>query len=95
MEDIMQAPNTPPPNKPESGCFDHLITEDDYARIRQVSVRTCQRDRHLRNSAPFIKVGRRVYYRIEAVKNWLIEHETSGPDTRALRSRVRRTGGRS
>jgi len=40
-----------------------------------VSLRTCQRDRQLRQSPPFVVIGRRVYYRIEAVRDWLLARE--------------------
>jgi len=42
---------------------------------RGVSLRTCQRDRQLRQSPPFVVIGRRVYYRIEAVRDWLLARE--------------------
>jgi hypothetical protein len=54
-----------------------LVEEAEYARVRRVSVRTCQRDRHLRISPPYIKLGRRVYYRAEAIQAWLLSNETT------------------
>jgi hypothetical protein len=51
------------------------ISEASYAEIRGTSVRTCQRDRQLRKSPPFVRLGRRVFYRIEAVQTWLISNE--------------------
>ena len=52
-----------------------FITEDDYAARRGVSLRTCQRDRQLRQAPPFVVIGRRVYYRVDAVRDWLIARE--------------------
>jgi hypothetical protein len=51
------------------------ISEAAYAQIRGTSVRTCQRDRQLRKSPPFVRLGRRVFYRIQAVQAWLISNE--------------------
>ena len=55
-----------------------FISEAEYAARRGVSVRTCQRDRQLGQAPPFVIVGRRVYYRIEAVKEWLRARERRG-----------------
>jgi hypothetical protein len=51
------------------------VSEPVYAQIRGTSVRTCQRERQLRKSPPFVRLGRRVFYRIEAVQTWLISNE--------------------
>jgi len=51
------------------------ISEEDYAAQRGVSIRTAQRDRQLRQSPPFIRLGRKIYYRIEGLKEWLREQE--------------------
>ena len=61
---------TPPPD-----FLDGFISEEEYAARRGVSLRTCQRDRQLRQSPPFVVIGRRVYYRIEAVRDWLLARE--------------------
>ncbi|MGH6991552.1 MAG: hypothetical protein ACREE3_16760, partial [Stellaceae bacterium] len=55
-----------------------FISEEDYAARRGVSIRTCQRDRQLHLSPPYVVIGRRVYYRVEAVRDWLIAREHSG-----------------
>ena len=65
--------------------FDGYITEAEYARQRSVSVRTCQRDRALRQAPPHVILGKRVFYRIDAVRAWLEVQE---------RSVDRHTGGR-
>jgi hypothetical protein len=51
------------------------ILEGDYAARRGVSLRTCQRDRQLRQSPPYVVIGRQVFYRIEAIRDWLIARE--------------------
>ena len=67
-----------------------FISEEDYAARRGVSLRTCQRDRQLRQSPPYVVIGRQVYYRIEAVRAWLLARERSG-ERKPVASRV---GGR-
>ncbi len=64
-------PSTPP-------MLEGYLPESEYARQRGVSVRTCQRDRALRQSPPYIVIGRQVYYRIEAVREWLVARENHG-----------------
>lgn len=54
-----------------------FISEKDYAARRGVSLRTCQRDRQLRQAPPFVLLGRQVHYRIDAVRDWLIAREQS------------------
>ena len=62
-----------------------LVSEADWAQERGDSVRTLQRERALGISAPFIKIGRRVYYRRAAIEEWLLAKEIIPP-----RSPVRR-----
>jgi hypothetical protein len=67
------------------------ISEQEYARQRGVSLRTCQRERALRKSAPHVVLGKNVYYRIAAVREWLVRQERSfSDDTRPLGKRGRR-----
>jgi hypothetical protein len=51
------------------------VSEPVYAHVRGTSVRTCQRDRQLRKSPPFVRLGRRVFYRVEAIQAWLVANE--------------------
>ena len=67
--------------------FDGYIDEHEYCRQRGVSLRTAQRDRQLRQSPPYITVGKRVLYRIEAVRDWLIARERTA-DRRPTAPRV-------
>ena len=66
----------PAPATPD--FLEGFIAEEDYAARRGVSLRTCQRDRQPRQSPPYVVIGRQVYYRIEAVRAWLLARERSG-----------------
>lgn len=52
-----------------------FISEEEYARQRGVTIRTCQRDRQLRQAPPYVKLGRCIFYRIDAIHEWLIRNE--------------------
>ncbi|WP_136649735.1 transcriptional regulator [Paracoccus aeridis] len=56
-----------------------LISEADYAAQRGVSARTIQRERALRIGPPFIKMGRRIFYRPAAIESWLLAKEQAQP----------------
>jgi hypothetical protein len=58
-----------------------FVSEADYAARRGVSVRTCVRDRQMRQAPPYVRFGRRVYYRIEAVREWLVKNEHAADRT--------------
>lgn len=68
-----------------------FVSEEEYARRRGVSLRTCQRDRQLRQAPPYVQFGRRIYYRVEAVREWLKKHEREAGRTPAA---PRARGGR-
>lgn len=70
-----------------SGILDGYIAEAEYAKQRGVSVRTCQRDRQLRQSPPYMVIGNQVYYRIEAIRAWLRARERD-PSTLGVRRRA-------
>lgn len=70
--------------------FEGYISEADYAGQRGVSIRTCQRDRAMRQAPPHVLIGKTVYYRVEAVRGWLLRRETDFEQHRSSRS-----GGRS
>jgi hypothetical protein len=75
------------------------ISEVAYAHVRRTSVRTCQRERQLRKSPPFVRLGRRVFYRIESVQDWMIANEQGQVQIEPARGAGRiwrgRLGGRS
>lgn len=66
--------------------FRDLISEVDYAEQREVSVRSVQRERAQRVGPPFIKVGRKVYYRPAAIEGWLLSKEQTQPRSRVANS---------
>lgn len=56
-----------------------LIPESEYAAARGRTLRTIQRERALRIGPPFIKLGRNVFYRREAIEAWLLAQEQVQP----------------
>lgn len=66
--------------------FLELISEKDYAEQRDISVRSVQRERAQRVGPPFIKVGRKVYYRSAAIESWLLSKEQIQPRSHRARS---------
>jgi hypothetical protein len=55
--------------------FEGYVEEFELARQRGVTVRVLQRERQLRTGPPYVKWGRRIFYRIEAVREWLRARE--------------------
>jgi hypothetical protein len=55
--------------------FEGYLDEQEYCRQRGVSLRTAQRDRQRRQSPPYLTVGKKVYYRVAAVGEWLLRQE--------------------
>jgi hypothetical protein len=72
--------------------FEGYISEAEYARQRGVSLRTCQRDRALRKSPPHCIIGKQVFYRITAIREWLLQQERSFEQPISRRSGVRKRG---
>jgi hypothetical protein len=92
MQTIAQTQDTASELVPAAPDFlEGYVSEEEYARRRGVTVRTCQRDRQLRKSPPYIQLGRRIYYRLEAVRTWLVNNERAD-DLAAPQSAVRRRG---
>jgi hypothetical protein len=54
-----------------------LVSETEYGRQLGKSSRTCQRDRQRGAAPPHVQVGRRIFYRIDAVRDWLVQRERS------------------
>jgi len=59
--------------------FHDLIEEPELAEERGVSLRTVQRERAQRIGPPFIKLGRKIYYRRQAIEKWLLAKEQAQP----------------
>lgn len=65
-------------------AFENLLPESEFAKERGVTVRTLQRERAQRRGPAFIKTGRKVFYRREAIQEWLLACEQT-----PVRSEVR------
>ena len=61
------------------------IEESEYCRQRGISPRTAQRERHLRQGPPYVRLGQRVYYRVEAVQAWIRQREVEPARNRNTR----------
>lgn len=59
--------------------FETLLSENQYAAARGVCGRTIQRERAQRIGPPFIRLGRKIYYRPEAIQAWLLAKEQAQP----------------
>jgi hypothetical protein len=55
--------------------LDGLLTEDETACELGRCGRTLKRWRNLREGPPFIRIGRQVFYRRDAVRAWLLSRE--------------------
>jgi hypothetical protein len=56
-----------------------LKSERDYATSRQCSLRTVQRERSKRIGPPYIKLGKKIFYRVTAIEEWLLAQEQQQP----------------
>lgn len=82
MDQATTSDDTDVPSESASPDFlEGFISEPEYARQRGVTPRTCQRDRQLRKAPPYIKLGRQVFYRIDAVRDWLMKSERIADQT--------------
>ncbi len=54
---------------------EQLLSSSDAAKILNVSIRTLGRWARLRKGPPRIKVGRTIYYRMDAIDQWLLSIE--------------------
>ncbi len=82
----MQADQESQAHRPEeqttSNLLEGYVTEKEYARQRGISLRTCQRERALRKAPPHTILGKHIYYRIAAAREWLLQNERSFEDRR-------------
>ena len=60
----------------DSSLLDGWIVRADLARELTLSVDTLQRWETRRMGPPCVRVGRKVLYRMEAVRDWLLDQET-------------------
>jgi hypothetical protein len=54
------------------------LSEEQYASFRGVSLRSIRNERARRAGPPFIRVGRKVYYPVAAVRNWMASRQLQG-----------------
>lgn len=59
--------------------FSETWTEEQLAEEADVSLRTVRRWRNARTGPPFIRIGNKIRYRIEAVRAWMFAHEQEQP----------------
>ena len=59
-----------------------LKNERDYAALRECSIRTVQRERSKRIGPPYIKLGKKIFYRVAAIEEWLLAQEKAQPRAR-------------
>jgi hypothetical protein len=59
-----------------------LKNERDYAALRECSIRTVQRERSKRIGPPYIKLGKKIFYRVAAIEEWLLAQEQAQPRAR-------------
>ncbi len=89
--DVQQA-NEPSPG-PGQDIGDNPIlltgwmTRAEVAAELKVSIDTLQRWESQRTGPPTVRLGRRVYYRAEAFREWLVARERRSPEA------ARRSGG--
>ena len=74
-------------------AFPDLLTRSDLARFLNVSEKTINRWYAERKGPPRVKVGRKVFYRKEAVLEWIARQEEVPPRSDETGS-TRRRGGR-
>jgi hypothetical protein len=63
----------------DGGVLADYLTEGELAKQLKKDVRTLQRWRVLRKGPPVTPIGRDIYYRKSAVRDWLQARETKMP----------------
>src|SRR5262249_11876060 len=54
--------------------LEKLILTDEYAQIRRCSPRTIEREREHGDGCPYIRIGRRIYYRRADIEEFIMAH---------------------
>ena len=78
-----------PPTAALAAIFAGLIPEAEYARLLNRSPRQIQRDRAAGRGPKVTWLGRKAYYRLEAIQSWLLEQERP-PSSRPLEAPPRK-----
>ncbi len=89
--EIAAPASAPAPNGASHVLADH-IPEEQLAEEWDVALRTMRRYRALRQSPPYVMIGRKVYYRRGAIEEWLRNRERGFDEPK--NSRRRRSPGR-
>lgn len=74
------------PQSDASTLFEGYLTELEYCSQRGISRRTAQRERRMRDGAPHVVIGRQVFYRVQAIREWMLKREIQN-DRRKLNVR--------
>ena len=75
MPDIGTAPRSSSPQRLMSGWISRL----DLALELGVTVETLHRSEKIRFGPPCVRAGRKIYYRRDAVQEWLLLQEAPAP----------------
>lgn len=83
--------NAPAPNGASPNGAAHVLVyympEEDLAEQLDIGMRTMRRWRALRQSPPYLMIGRQVLYRRDAVKEWLRKRERGFEEPHSSRRR--------
>lgn len=66
----------------------NFLTVPQLAVAMDISERTIQKMVAGRRAPPFIKIGRKTYFRLQAVQEWLVANENRPTDRRGTRRAV-------
>jgi hypothetical protein len=62
-----------------------FLDEDELSHQLNIGARTLREWRRTGRGPPFVQVGRRIVYRLESIRAWLLTHERRPPRERAGR----------
>ncbi|MGI3211836.1 helix-turn-helix transcriptional regulator [Roseovarius tibetensis] len=74
-----------PPRSSKPSLLSGWISRLDLALELGVTVETLHRWEKLRFGPPCVRAGRKIYYRREAVQDWLMQQEAPAPGRRGAR----------
>ena len=81
----MDAQRTSEPGPEPGQLLDGWLTRDEVATALGVSPETLQRWQTRRIGPPCVHIGRKVLYRVEAFREWLISRESSLTSSKGAR----------
>ena len=55
-----------------------LLTEKEVQKIFNINVKTLQRERSVGSGIPYVKLGRRVRYKVKDIENYIDAHTVGG-----------------